>query len=200
MRCPRLLPAAALTGALLLGCADEQSPTPTADPTGPSLSAERGTAEFASAFADDRYSIVVGLTFEDVVGICEGRLPPPPTWDQLTVTRPEGQDDFRESIKQLTRAKDLPITIFEFSPFPFGHECDLLGAPRLEGTGQAFIADNDVFLTHNGANAFNLRVTGTVTDESGQPYHLEVRVLGVLSRETISLNGFLKIQLTSIGG
>jgi hypothetical protein len=197
-----------ITVLLLAGCErsgsslSPEANEPFAPARSPGLSfiADRSTAEFNLVFAADGYALFIGVTLEQVIGICEGRLPPVPTWNQLTVIRPEGRDDFEESLKQLSQAKDLPITIFEFSLPPFGHECDLLGAPHYTGTGQAIVADNDVSLTHNGANAFNLRVTGAVTDDSGQPYHLVARVLGVLSRETESLNGFLKIRLTPIGG
>jgi hypothetical protein len=123
----------------------------------------------------------------------------------LTVIRPEGRGDFEESFKQLTRGKNLAITVFEFSPFEFGNECPLLAAPHFEGTGQAFFNDNDVELTHHGANSFNFRVNGTVTDESGQRYHLVMRIHQVLSQES-TLENFVyihpvdfEIKLTPIG-
>jgi hypothetical protein len=149
---------------------------------------------------DERYTVAVGLTFEDVVAICEGTPFDVPTADQLTVTRPEGQDDFEESFKQLTRAKDLPLTVFEST----GPACDLLAVPHYEGTGQAFIEDNDVLLTHNGANSFNIRVRGTVSDEDGQKYHVVGRFHYVVSSASTSanpvfLNSFVDIKLTPIG-
>jgi hypothetical protein len=100
----------------------------------------------------------------------------------------------------LQRAKDLPVVVFASPPLD---ECDLLETPLFTGTAQAIIADNDVFLTHHGANAFDLRVTGTVTDESGQEYHVVARIHQVHSREStldnfIPLNFFQEIQLTPI--
>jgi hypothetical protein len=192
---------AALAAALALGCDDAQSPTaPAANPPAPSFRAEHGTTPFFFSLVDERYTVAVGLTFEDIIAICEETPFDVPTGDQLTATRPEGQDNFEESFKQLTRAKDLPLTVFEST----GPACDLLAVPHYEGTGQAFIEDNDLLLTHNGANSFNIRVTGTVSDEGGQEYHVVGRFHQVVSSEStlenpIFLNSFVDIKLTPIG-
>lgn len=205
MRKPHLWSSAVLAGALALGCTDRQSITePVASP-GPSLAVERGIAQFGIPIGDDRYTAIVGHTLADVAAICAHTAFHLPTWDQLTVTRPTGRGGFEESVKQLTRATDIPITVFEYAPFVFGNECPLLEAPRYEGTARAFLEDNDVFLTHPGANSFNLRVTGTVADPSGRRYHVAVRVHQVLSNASTLDNWIflleprVEIRLTPIG-
>ena len=184
MRRSPLLPPVALAGALTLACADRPSPTAPDSPTSPSFRAEHETAFFGVPFGNDRYTVIVGHTFEDMVAICEHREPSFHAWNVLTVVRPEGRGDFEESLKQLTRGKNLPITVFEFSPFEFGNECPLLDAPHFEGTGRAFFNDNDLNLTHRGANSFNFRASATLTDESGRRYHFMMRIHQVLSQES----------------
>lgn len=182
-----------------------QSATAPNNPPAPSFRAEHGTAEFGIPFGNDRYTVIVGHTFEDMVAICERREPSFHAWSVLRVTRPEGRGDFEESVKELTRSKNIPITVFEFSPFEFGNECPLLEAPHFEGTGQAFFNDNDLELTHRGANSFNFRATGILTGESGQRYHFMMRIHHVLSKES-TLEDFVYlhpadfvIKLTPIG-
>ena len=197
-----LAPTAVLASAVALGCAeDQQSPmAPTNLPT--ASVAEHGTAEFGFGIGNERYTVLVGHTFAEVVAICEGTDFDVPTWDQLTVIRPTGRGDFEESFKQLTRVKDVDITVFE-AEF-VGSECDLLTAPHYEGTGRAMFNDNDLLLTHNGANASSIKVEGKLTDDSGQRYHLMVHVHQVLSQEStldnfIPLNFFITIKLTPVG-
>jgi hypothetical protein len=200
------LPAfAALGSALLLGCTDHDSPSASSSPIDPSFSVEHGTAEFGFPLGDERYTLIIGHTLEDMTAICEHREPAFRVWDVLTVTRPEGRDDLEASFKQLTMGKDMPITVFEYSPFEFGNECPLLEAPVFEGTGQAFFNDNDVNLTHNGANSFNLRVNGKVVGEDGQRYHVKATLHHVLSKES-TLENFVylhgpdfEITLTPMG-
>lgn len=192
-------PTAALASAVALGCTeDQQSLMAPADRPTASV-AEHGTAEFGFGISNERYTVIVGHTFTEVVAICEGAEPGVPTWDQLTVIRPTGRGEFEESFKQLTRVKDADITVFE-TPF-VGSECDLLTAPHYEGTGRAMFNDNDLLLTHNGANASGIKVEGRLTDDSGQRYHLMAHVHQVLSQEStldnfIPLNFSITIKLT----
>jgi hypothetical protein len=172
MRRSPLLPQAALAAGLMLGCTDQHAPLVPDNSPVPSFRTERGTAEFGIPLGDERYTLIVGHTFEDMVAICEGRIPNFQSWDVLTAIRPEGREGFEESFKQRSTIDNVVLTVFEFSPFVFGEECDLLGAPLYEGIGQAFINDNDVAFTHRGANSFVMRVSGTVTDASGQEYRL----------------------------
>jgi hypothetical protein len=180
MRGSFLVPPATLAGLVVLGCTERQSPAVPDDPA-PSLRVERGTEEFGFPLGDERYTLIVGHTLDDMVAICDGREPSFQSWDVLRVLRPKGRDDFEESIKDLTRGKDMAITVFEFSPFEFGNECPLLEAPTFEGTGRAFFNDNDLVLTHRGANSFNLRVNGKVVGEDGQPYHVKAFIHQVLA-------------------
>lgn len=206
MRHARVSRTAALAAVLAIGCTESPSPTGPAVSSAPSFDVQRGTAAFAFPLADGRYTLVFGHSFEDMAAICARTEPSFPTWDQLTVTRPTGQGEFEESVKQLTRATDAVITVFEYGPFEFGNECPLLAAPYYEGSGRAFLEDNDVFLTHHGANSFSIRVVGTVTDRSGQRYHVVARHHQVLSpASTLDDLIFLQppridIQLTPIGG
>ena len=184
---------AAFAGALILGCTDQQSPAVSDTPLDPSFSVEHATAEFGFPLGDEQYTLIVGHTLEDMTAICEQREPSFQTWDILTVSRPEGREGFELSFMQLTRGKDMAITVFEYSPFEFGSECPLLEAPTFEGTGQAFFNDNDVELTHNGANRFQFRVVGTVVGEDGQRYHVSAIIAHVLSKES-TLENFVYLQ------
>jgi hypothetical protein len=205
MRRSLLLPPVGFAALLVFACTDQpELSSPDGSPS-PSFRAEHTTEEFGFPLGDERYTLIVGHTLEDMVAICEGREPSFQAWDVLRVFRPAGREGLEESIKDLTRGKDMAITVFEYSPFEFGNECPLLTAPTYEGTGQAFFNDNDLILTHRGANSFNFRVNGKVVGEDGQRYHVKAFIHQVLAPGStfdnfIFLHGpVIDITLTPVG-
>jgi hypothetical protein len=185
------IPMGMLATALALGCGDQQPSTaPAADLPAPSLGVERGTAEFGFGFSDGRRTVFVGLTIEDMINICAGTEHTNDQLNQLTVTRPDG------SFKLLLRGEEN-VVVLEAVGLP----CDnLLDVPRLTGTARVVVTDSDVDLTGHGADASMLHVTGTVTDESGQLYHLVALNHQVVDPSNTSFDNFQKIRLTPIGG
>lgn len=196
MRLSFLLPTAALAGAL--GCGDQRPPTaPTADLPGPSLSVARVTGPFpfgVFGFSDGNRTLIFGAPFEDLVAFCPAPVPTNDPFQQTIVTRPDG------SFHITARGEAVHVVVFEAS-IP-GANCDaLLGAPHYAGTVRVHYTDNDVFVSGNRANASQITVTGTVTDESGQEYHLTAFSHQVLAPVSGSvLNAKVKIQLKPIGG
>jgi hypothetical protein len=195
MRGVHILPT--LAGALALGCADSQSPTSfAAAPTDLALSVERGTAPFGFAFADERYVLFIGLTVEDVTkAICTGGSFDVDEVQALTVTRPSD-----ESVKALQRGT-LNVVAIELAGPQF---CDDPLGVGFAGTARVLYTDSDVFVSGNQADASQIQVTGTVTDASGQRYHLtaiNVRVIapGSTAENPVDLNTRTQIRLTPIG-
>ena len=200
MRPSLLLPT--LASAFVLGCDDSESTTAVADdPTAPSQSVERGTGPFpfgVFGFSDGRRTLIFGAPFEDLVSFCPAPVPPVDLFDQLTVTRPDG------STKLVLTGEDVHVSIFE----AVSSTCDntLLDAPRFTGTVRVILTDSDADLSGHGADASQIIVTGIVTDESGQQYHLVALSHQVLSPAStldpfnlVVLNSKVKIQLTPIG-
>ena len=186
----RLISTAVLASALALGCADQQSPTAPADPVAPSLSVERGTDEFGFGFSDGRLTVFLGATIEDLIGICAETEFTIDQIHRLTVTRPDG------SSKLLLRGKE-DVVVLEAVGLPCGN---LLDVPRLTGTARVVVTDSDVDLTGHGADGSMVQVTGTVTDESGQQYHLVALTHQVVDPSNTSFDFFAKIRLAPIGG
>lgn len=189
---------AALAGALALACDEPQSLTaPAADPTAPSLSVERVTGPFpfgVFGFSDGSRTLIFGAPLEDLVRFCPAPVPATDPFEQLIVTRPDG------SVHITARGEEVHVFVFEATS-PTGNCAELLEAPRFTGTVRVHDTDNDGFVSGNRANASQIQVTGTVTDESGQLYHLVAFSHQVLARESgVVLNSKVKIQLTPIGG
>ncbi len=186
----------ALAGALALGCADSQSPTAiAAGPNSPASSiVERSTEPFGFAFADDRYVLFMGLTLENVItAVCVGSQVDVEEVQALTVTRPNDG-----SLKTLQRGT-LTLVAIELSGPDFCAD----PAVAFVGTGRVLYTDNDVFVSGNRANASQIKVNGTMTDASGQAYHLtavNVTVRAPGENQDDLLNQNTKIKLTSIGG
>ena len=190
---------AALASALALGCGEQQSPMAPADQPAPSVRAtvERITDVFpfgVFGFSDGTRTLIFGAPFEDLVSFCPDPVPTTDLFELLIVTRPDG------SLKITGRGEEVNVVVFDaFIP---DAGCDvLLGAPRYTGIVRVVVTDNDVFVSGNRANASQITVTGTVTDESGQEYHLTSFSHQVLAPGTGSVrNANVKIQLTPIGG
>ena len=165
MRYSFRLPAAVLTGVLMLGC-------------------------------DDPSGVSTPVTSRPAFSLCAGTGFNNSEVHQLLVTRPDG------SVKFLQRGKNVNVVVFDTTDF----SCDaLLAAPHLTGTGRVNATDNDLFLSGNRANASKVHFTGTVTDESGQKWHVEAIGHQVIARGStldnlIFLNIVSRIHLTPVGG
>jgi hypothetical protein len=185
---------AALAGALVLGCADQQSPTPAAEAPVPSLSVDRGTANFAFGFGNDERLVIIGTTLDNWLAFCTaGDVGDFEEWQVFTVTRPDG------SFKQTLKGDDLHVLVWDLPADPCAD------TPVYTGTARALATDSDVDLTSHGADASGHRVTGRVTDASGQVYHLMATFLLTVAPEFNSLDEFLitwhkqKIEVRPIG-
>ena len=83
--------------------------------------------------------------------------------------------------------------------------CDSPLGVGFAGTARVLYTDSDVFVSGNRADASQIQVTGTVTDGSGQRYHLlaiNVRVIapGSTPDNPVDLNARAQIRLTPVGG
>jgi hypothetical protein len=157
-----------LAGALALACGGSQ--TPTASDEAPSLNVVHDTLVVGFIGGDFHYTVFVGISLEDLIHHCSNPGRPGfnlPTWDELMVNRPNG------SIKELLKAKQVDITVFDSPYFPiFADECDPLSSHHYTGAGAAHSTENDQTFTHPGALAATSQVRGTVTGEDGQVYRL----------------------------
>jgi len=189
-----------LTSALALACGEQQPPTAPAEFSSPSFraAAERSIANFAFAFGNDQRSVLVGATAENWTAFCAGEELPTETWNVLTITRPDG------SQKSTAKGAGLTVLIWDIpSPsFPFpGDICS--EDPAYTGIGRIVIMDSDVDLSHRGVDASGQTLTGTVTDASGQRYHLVAAFHFTVAENTLDNFVFdehvAKIQLTPIG-
>ena len=171
MRHSLLSPAAALAGVLALGCDDQPSPTALADPATPSFRAtvNRSTEPFGFAFDDGRQILFIGLTVEDLTSIfCTGTDFDVDQVSGFHLLRPDG------SLKDHFEG-DESVVVVDGAAFDEFFCQNPLAVPTFTGTARVVLNDNDFFVTGNRANASMLHVTGTVTDESGQRYHLVAR-------------------------
>ena len=180
------LPAAALTGALVLTCANQPAPSELADAFPPSLRTERnpegpGALVIRSAFGSwltsdpdpaPGLTALVGWTFAELAQVCVGGEQPPRIED-LTVVRPHGTAELPD-LHQVLRSGQVPLLVWQATiPFinPGAEVCGtLLGLPHLTGTGHFIRTDNDLVTTGTRANAAHEGIAGTVTSETGERF------------------------------
>jgi hypothetical protein len=191
---------AALAGAFVLGCADQPSPTAIADPPTPSFRATviRGTEPFGFAFDDGRQILFIGLSVEDLTSIfCTGTDFDVDEISGFHLLRPDG------SLKEHFKG-DETVVVVDGAAFDQSFCQEPSAVPTFTGTARVVLNDNDFFVTGNRANASMLHVTGTVTDESGQLYHLvassqQVLAPGHPAPDVVVQHSGIKIRLTPIG-
>jgi hypothetical protein len=187
MRCSFLLP---LGGALVLGCADQQSPT--ASPA-PSFRAEHVTLGTAIFFGGDPTNPLVvtagyeaGITPADV---CAGNGGIPQGVGKGVLTPPGGFHGH-------TFGRDVNLVVFAFGGGPVTDACQLIGAPLVAtGTGKFTFNVED---SGPGATVLHATVQGVVDLASGG----QARVFGT-ARVTILPDGTLlfdeeRVRLTPI--
>ena len=204
MRDPILLPITTIALTLALGCGEQPGPTgPAAELPAPSLSIERSTAPVSSGgffgFHDLPFRIWIGVTVENLVeGICTGAAFDTVRVHQLLVTRPDG------SSKQQLKG-DVPVVVATGVAGLQSFCDDPSAASTYTGTARFVLNDNDVDLSAHGANAFQIHVVGTVSDDTGRRYHLVAFEQTVISAEFTSTDSYRlrhvlsKIKLTPIG-
>jgi hypothetical protein len=94
--------------------------------------------------------------------------------------------------------KEVNVIVFDEAG---ASDCaELLDAPHLTGTARVLFTDNDLFVSGNRAESTLLQVTGTLTNESGQKFHLVSMSHSVFAPDGTVLNSKVTIQLTPIGG
>jgi hypothetical protein len=200
MRHPLLIPTAVFAGALALGCGEPQAPTsPAADQPAPSLSVERSTVGLGFAFDDGRRIFFLGLTFEDLVGIfCNGGPVDADEVNQLLVTRPDGST-------KLQLKGNVNVVVVDLVAFSESFCQDPSAVPTYTGTARLVLNDSDFDLSGPGADAAQMHLVGTVTDQHGQRYHLVGINQSIVAPEFTSPEDFVfrhqnvKIKLTRIG-
>lgn len=184
---------AALAGTLAVGCADQQSPTAMVESSALSLSVERTTEHFAFAFGNDERVVLIGTTLENWLAFCEvGGIGDFEEWQVFTVNRPDG------SFKQTLKADDLTVHVWDLP-------ADIcVEPPAYSGTARILATDSDVDLSGAGADASGHRVSGRVSDATGQLYRLKATFLLTVAPEFDSLDEFVivwhkqKIQIKPI--
>jgi hypothetical protein len=198
-----LVPAMALTGALVLGCSDQ--PSPTAPEAGrplapaPALSVERGTTNLGFAFDDGRRVLFLGLTVDDLQAIfCTGGPFDTDEVNQLIVNRRDG------SFKLQYKAR-VNVVIVEGAAFDESFCDEPSAVPTWTGIVRLILNDSDFDLSGPGADAAMMHLVGTVTDLSGQRYHLTAINQSIIAPEFDSPDDFefthanIKIKLKRIG-
>jgi hypothetical protein len=165
-----LLSATALTGALALACDEQTSPTAPVDPRAPSFSVERTIEHFGFGFGDEHYLVILGATAENWAAFCATGAQNWDAWPVLTVTRPDG------SQKVGWHARGLHALVWN-QPADACAE-----SPDYTGTASNTNHDNDLDLSAHGTNATGIITRGTVSDASGQDYHLISVFNGTISR------------------
>jgi hypothetical protein len=176
MRQSALRSTLALASALALGCDDQSSPTATSDTPAASFDATvtRDPEPFGFGFGNEQYTVFIGLTVEDLISIfCTGSEFDVDLVNGFHVFRPDGSR--KDQLKG-----DVNVVVVQAPTF-FTSFCDDSLPPTFTGTVRLSINDNDFFVTGNRGNASMVHLTGTVTDESGQRYHLTLSSQQVLA-------------------
>jgi hypothetical protein len=192
----------AITCALALGCADSKSPTaPTTTAAGNlANSVERSTVDILLGIDDGIQIVFIGGTVEDLVNaFCTGAPFEVDQVTQLLVTRPDGS-------MKLQIKGDVNVVVMDLTAFEQSFCEDPSAVATHTGTGRLALNDSDLDLSGPGADAAQVHVVGTVTDQGGQRYHLVAFVQSVVAPEFTSpddfefLHGHAKIELTPNGG
>ena len=170
---------AAVAAVLTVGCVDPQPMAPTDLPT--SSLVTRTTEHFGFGFDNGQRLVIIGVTLEDWFNFCATGEQIWDAWEIFTVTRPNG------SFKQTLKGENQNVLVWDLP----ADAC--VDSPDYTGTARMIATDSDVDLTGHGADASGHRVTGTVTDASGQRYHLHAVSLLTVAPEFDSVEEFFEI-------
>jgi len=195
-----LAPMCTLAVAGLLSCGEHQTLTGNSDPYTPSFRAavNRATEPFGFAFDDGRQILFIGLTVDALTSIfCTHTAF---DIDEITgfhLLRPDG------SLKEHFKGNET-VVVVDGPAFDQSFCQDPAAVPTFTGTARVVLNDNDFFVTGNRANASMLHVTGTVTGEDGQRYHLVALSQQVLAPghpfpDVVVQHSGIKIRLTPVG-
>lgn len=185
---PIVLGSTALASTLVLACSDVSSPTPSAEPVSPSLSAavRRFTEPFFDIVVDEPRNLaaVVGLGHDQLAGFCAGEAV---VFDQvniLEVTRPDG------SVKITARGKPR-ATVYSIAGV--SDLCELIeSAPLATGRANLSRTDNDLFVSFNRTNSFGMNLVGTPSGGGGR-FKVRLRF-----RITIQRNGNFVVRTEDV--
>jgi hypothetical protein len=183
---------AVLTGALMLGCGEPQSPTAPADQPAPSLRAERVPVFSPVLLGGDpsnplavQAGYEAGLTAED---ICPdtGEHVDPNSQGQAVFTPPGG-------LHISVSARDVSLVVYDFGEGIVTDICQLVGAPVL-GTGSGKYS-TQLSVSGPGATVLHITVHGIIDLVSGGQARVlataQVTILPdgtlLLDRERVSL-------------
>ena len=183
-------------GTLALACAESQSPD-SWSPRSPALSTQRSTQPFGFGWSDGHRTIIVGVLLEDLLNLCAGQPFNLGEVEVLEVVRPTGRGEDDQSVKGTTRGRGLNVLVMDAVNPPCDELAEVTSYEGV-GTGNVVSTDNDVLLTHNGVNAWMIRVTGTVQDQRGSEYHLNAFNHHVLATESTLDNLVYQNQVNRI--
>jgi hypothetical protein len=166
--------------ALTLGCNEQQTPMAPTEPPTSSL-VTRTTEHFGFGFDNGQRLVIIGATLENWFNFCATGEQVWDAWEIFTVTRPD------ESFKQTWKGESQNVLVWDLP----ADAC--VDSPDYTGTARMILTDSDVDLTGHGADASGHRVTGTVTDASGQRYHLHAVFLLTVAPEFDSVEEFFDL-------
>ena len=181
MRHPLCLAALATAG-LMSACSSDSPPTAPDDlgpsartanaPLGPGAFVLRFDGVIGLAFSgpDEPYSVVAGLTLDQLAALCAG--------GDFQLEPATGQDVFRPdgSVHELFRARGVTVVVLE------GAFADICDTPFAVGRGNYTSTDNDLFVSGNRTNSFGFRLRGRVTDAEGERHHLLAKFHALITR------------------
>jgi hypothetical protein len=203
MRHSLLLPAAALTGALVLGCVDQQLPTAPLGGAPPSPAAPAfargdlgaggggigrgGALGFGIWFSDPERGLttVIGIPASGISDLrfCGG-TEEPEFWPALFVGRPDG------GLKLLLKNREASVAVWRLVSEDL---CGVLATtePYAVGTARVRLTDNEAsdFPIAPGGNSASLHAQGTVTVlATGEELHYQAVTHTVLPRGATSFD------------
>jgi hypothetical protein len=142
--------------------------------------------------------VFLGLGVEDLTGaVCTGADFSLDEVNGFHLLRPDG------SLKDHFKG-DVTVIVVDLVPFNESFCNDPSTVPMYIGTARLVLNDNDFFVTGKRADASMMHVRGTVTDESGQRYHLVATNQQVLAPghpfpDVVVQHADVKIHLTPVG-
>ena len=212
MRRSLLFTTTALASVLVLGCADQPTPSEPSDSSRPSFRTEQnpeGPGAFvvilpeafggvSNAPNDSPVTVTFGATFAEVLTFCKTGELPPLNLRRLLLFRPDG------SIMTTIGGVQLPLLVWQIGvPAPEeGGICNeaFLQSPHLEGTGHFIQHDNDLTTTGNRANAAGFQINGQVSSKAGERFLFSGEFHVVILRSSEIQSFTFDFELKPIGG
>ena len=196
-------------GTLILGCGEHSDVTDPIPDVIPSFRAEFSEIEqpFTITLSSGGPDITAlfGVPPDELSAVCSGEESSELV-DVITVNHPTSPNFGGQLAHVRITEAELSAVVWPIDLGPGGDLCELVeqGVQPLVGTVRLMVNDNEgeFFLDAPGANAFSIRLVGTVTDQgTGQRYHIQGWIQLVLlpdGTEKFLPNPF--VQLRPIGG